>query len=280
MNRPLLCLNSGCTSGEINDFDALDIIKNAGFDGFFNDKMKHSDSKQTEALAEKAKKLGLVYQSLHAPFYGMDDLWHDESGEIAEIMEKDLLNSIDDCYNFDIPIVIMHAIIGMDRCTPTQLGIDRISKIIDYAVKKGVTIGFENTEGEMYLEKLFENFGEIKNVGYTFDSGHEMCYNFCMDLLGKYGKYLVSTHLNDNVGMTGKSPDFLDDAHLLPFDGKADWQRIADRLHKCNYNGILTFELNKHSRPNMHTNDAYIKLSAEEYICEAYNRAVRFAGLL
>lgn len=277
MDKPLLCINTGLAIYDVSDLDKMEVIKAAGFDGIFNDKGKHSDYKETEAVAEKAAKLGLIYQSLHAPFYGMDDLWHDDGGEIAKIMEQDLINSIDDCHNFDIPLVIMHAIIGMDNVTPNELGLERIGKIIDYAVKKNVTIGFENTEGEMYLGALFDRFGEIENVGFTFDSGHEMCYNRSQDMLGRFGKYLVSTHLNDNFGISDPNKlDFLDDAHVLPFDGKADWQGIADRLHKCNYDGMLTFELNKNSRPSMHTNDMYLNMTTEEYVAEAYNRAVKF----
>ena len=96
----------------------------------------------------------------------MDDLWHDEDGELAEIMRKELFNSIDNCHNLDVPIVVMHAIIGMDNHTPTELGLERIGEIIDYAVKRGVVIGFENTEGECYLKALLDRFGEIENVGY------------------------------------------------------------------------------------------------------------------
>ena len=64
----------------------------------------------------------------------MDDLWHDESGELAKIMEQELKNSIDNCRNLDVPIVVMHAIIGMDNHTPTELGLERIGKIIDYDI--------------------------------------------------------------------------------------------------------------------------------------------------
>lgn len=232
------------------------------------------------AFAEKAAKLGLVFQSIHAPFYGMDDIWHDEEGELASIMEKELLSAIDDCAETDVPIVIMHAIIGMDNFTPTELGIKRLYKVIDRAVKKGVKIAFENTEGEMYLEKIFENYGEIENVGFCIDTGHEMCYNFSRDLIGKYGEYLIATHLNDNMGITNPPEiTFLDDAHLLPFDGIADWNGIANRLNKCGYDGILTFELNAKGRMGDCPNRIYDSLSFEQYVNLAFERAVRFRDI-
>lgn len=277
-NLPPLCLGAGLGfSDKISPVNQLEAIKNAGFDACFYEKLKNSDSSGSLEFAEKAAKLGLAFQSIHAPFYGMDDIWHDEEGELASIMEKDLLNSIDDCAEAGVPIVIMHAIIGMDRCTPTDLGIERLAKVIDKAVKKGVKIAFENTEGEVYLQKIFENYGGISNVGFCIDTGHEMCYNFSHDLIGKYGKYLIATHLNDNMGITNPPEiTFLDDSHLLPFDGVADWNKIAERLNICGYDGTLTFELNAKGRKEDCPNRRYDSLSFEEYVNEAYNRAVKF----
>ena len=272
-----LCINNGLAFE--GGLEKLDAIKNVGFDGFFNDKPKHSDWKLTEQLAERAAKLGLYYQSIHAPFYGMDDIFHDESGELSDIMITDLLNSIDDCERFDVPLVIMHAIIGMDNFTPTELGLQRLEKVIDHSVKKGVTIAFENTEGEMYLEAILNRFGHLDNVGFCIDTGHEMCYNHSRDLIGKYGNLLVSTHLNDNWGITGDEITFLDDCHLLPFDGVADWENIAKRLIKCSYSGDFTFEVIAKGRQGLDTNKKYDGMNLEKYLSLAYSKAVQFKDL-
>lgn len=275
----LLCLGLGM-GFNIPETEQMEVIKSAGFDAFFYDRKKNGVKADTESVAEKAAKLGLIFQSVHAPFYGMDDIWHDESGEISKIMENDLVASIDDCHDFGVDKVIMHAIIGADNCTPTELGIKRLDKIIDHAVKRGVNIAFENTESEMYLEKIFENFGDVPNVGFCIDTGHEICYNYSNDLIGKYGKYLIATHLNDNMGMADPNVvTFYDDAHLLPFDGIADWQGIAQRLKKWGYNGILTFETIAPNRPERNANDIYKDLSFEEYVNKAYRHAVKFKEL-
>lgn len=275
-----LILSTGLSFNDIPWTDQLEVIKAAGFDGFFNDKPKHSDWKITEAMAEKAAKLGLYYHSIHAPFYGMDDIWHDEDGELSDIMITDLINSIDDCERFGVPLVIMHAIIGMDNFTPTQLGLERLERVIDHSVKRGVQIAFENTEGEMYLEKILARFGTLPNIGFCIDTGHEMCYNRGADLIGKYGELLVSTHLNDNWGVTGEEITFLDDCHLLPFDGVADWEGIAKRLNKCGYDGDLTFEVIARGRKGLDTNRKYDGMSLEQYVALAYAKAVQFRTLI
>ena len=48
-------------------------------------------------------------------------------------------------------------------------------------------------------------------------------------MLALYGEKLICTHLNDNLGIKdfeGKTT-WHDDLHLLPFDGIADWNKIA-----------------------------------------------------
>ncbi len=279
-DKPLLCLGTGLDFDEIPAVEQIEIMKSVGFDQFFYCENKNQRASDDEAVAEKAAKIGIGFHSIHAPFYAMDDMWHDESGELAKIMEQELKNSIDNCHNLDVPIVVMHAIIGMDNHTPTELGLESIGNVIDYAVKRGVKIGFENTEGECYLKALLDKYGELENVGFTYDSGHELCYNGGSDMLGKYGKYLISTHLDDNRGMTDpEHPNFLDDYHLLPFDGNADWEGIARRLNKCGFDGSLTLEVDSKGRCGSHSNDKYLGMSIEQFVRAAYDSAVRFRNL-
>lgn len=279
-DKPLLCLGTGLDFDEVPAVEQIEIMKSVGFDQFFYCEKKNQRASDDEAVAEKAAKIGIGFHSIHAPFYAMDDMWHDESGELAKIMEQELKNSIDNCHNLDVPIVVMHAIIGMDNNTPTELGLERIGNVIDYAVKRGVKIGFENTEGECYLKALLDKYGELENVGFTYDSGHELCYNGGSDMLGKYGKYLISTHLDDNRGMTDpEHPNFLDDYHLLPFDGNADWEGIARRLNKCGFDGSLTLEVDSKGRCGSHSNDKYLGMSIEQFVSAAYDSAVRFRNL-
>ncbi len=258
--------------------EQLEMVKNVGFDAFAYDREKQASSVLTGELAERAAKLGLGFEYIHAPFYGMDDVWH-ANDELAQIMIDDIYATVDDCCNFNVKNAVVHAIIGMDNCTPTELGLKRLANVIDYAVKKDVTLAFENTEGEMYLEAIFNRYGNVDNVKFCFDSGHEMCYNYSRDLLSKYGNKLAVTHLNDNVGITGDEITFLDDAHLLPFDGIADWDNMAKRLHACGYDGTLSFEVIAKGRPGRTENVIYHNLTDAEYIAKVYEKAVKFRNL-
>ena len=96
-------------------------------------------------------------------------------------------------------------------------------------------------------------------------------------MMALYGDRLNHTHFNDNRGVSGADIDWLDDLHLLPFDGIINWTDLASRLNKCGYNGYLTFELNRYSKPGRHDNDKYSLMSDEQYVAEAYARACRLA---
>lgn len=145
----------------------------------------------------------------------------------------------------------------------------------------GVKVAFENTEGEEYLAAVMERFKDSPAVGFCWDTGHEMCYNHSKDMLSLYGDKLIATHINDNLGIRDFDGNitWIDDLHLLPFDGIADWQGIADRLNKCGYDGILTFELNRCSKPDRHENDFYRDMSVEKYLTLAFMRACRVTAL-
>lgn len=272
MNNKNICVNVGMGS-DVSEYDQIEIIKAAGFDGVFFDWDRGIDR---SAQINKALASGLRLQSLHAPFYGMDDIFHADD-TLSDKMINDIIGTIDCASEFGTDLVICHAIIGMDNHSPNDLGISRLARAIEYAEKKKIRIAFENTEGLEYLQKILDAYGELPHIGFCFDSGHELCYNNKEDTLAKFGKYLFSTHLNDNMGQTGDEITFYDDSHLLPLDhGIADWQGIADRLHSCNFNGPLTFELVCRNRPERNVSDRYEKMSFEEYMAEAYRKADEF----
>ena len=107
-----------------------------------------------------------------------------------------------------------------------------------------------------------------------------MCYNGRRDLIGKYGDRLVCTHLNDNMGQTGDAVTFLDDSHMMPFDGTADWSDIALRLNKAGYTGDLTFEIAYKSRQQRDTHKIYESLDYRGFIALVLEKARKFAALL
>lgn len=248
----------------------------AGFEGFFTEWSPDSDISGWKKLADQ---IGIEYQSIHAPFGRAADMWRND--EKADIAVNELISCLKDCAENSVPIMIVHAFIGFNDHSPNEYGIQNFKKVAEAAKQLGVKIAVENTEGEEYLDALIKSFWNYKNIGFCWDTGHEMCYNHSKDLMKSYGDKIFCTHLNDNLGIKDYSGEITwkDDLHLLPFDGIADWKGIADRLNKYSYNDFLTFELCKKSKPDRHENDIYNNMPFELYLSEAYKRACRVAAL-
>ena len=256
--------------------EMLQIIKNVGFDGI---SPVWKSGAELADIVEIAEKLGLEVQSLHAPFAKAADMWSREENVLLPA-KTELKRVIDDCVKFHIPVVVAHVWIGFDyKFDMNSLYYENFEEIVGYAKEHNVKIAFENTEGIEYLRALMAHFKGDETVGFCWDSGHEMCYNYSEDLLAEVGDRLMMTHLNDNLGISrfdGKI-HWTDDLHLLPFDGIADWDYNIQRLRTARRQPILNFELNVTSKPNRHENDIYAKMDPTQYFTEAYKRACKIA---
>ncbi len=277
MYKQKLCLALNGQFG-IAPEEQVKLFKKTGFEGFAIDMSeKGIDPAPLVALA---KEENMFVEYIHAPFNKSDDMWM--QGEIGEIAVNELLDILEVCAKSEIPTVVAHTFIGFDSDNiPTEIGIERYGRLAKRATELGVKLALENTEGEEYLFALMDTFKNEKSVGFCWDTGHELCYNRSKDLMAMFGERLFVTHLNDNLGVKdyeGKIT-YIDDLHLLPFDGIADWNSIAEKLVNYSFDGPLTFELNTISKPGRHENDKYSAMPIEGYLAEAYCRACRVANL-
>lgn len=271
-----LCIGTGM-GFDIPVEEQILLIKKIGFDGFFTDTQNFEKMPE---YARIAREEGLFYQSAHAPFGDMHIMWEGNDEEAQKVTDM-LFSCIDSCKEAEVDLLICHVIIGMERHTPNAKGAQRFLKVAEYAKEKGIKIAFENTEGEEYLQAVLDICKNLDNVGFCFDSGHERCYNYSRDMLALYGNRLFATHLNDNLGMKDQNnKTWLDDLHLLPFDGNSDWEYIASRLKKSTCPEYLTFELVSKNKPGRNEHDIYSDMNFADFAAEAYKRAVKFRQII
>ena len=262
----------------IDFVEQLPLLKEAGFLGFF---VIGDPGVDLQGLTQRAQELGMVFQSIHAPWDMAAQLWHAEEAAAAKGVEK-LCRCVDDCVQCGVPVLVVHPFVGFDRHDVTEIGLERYGRVVAHARKQGIRIAFENVEGDEFLQALMNHFREDATVGFCWDTGHEMCYNRSVDQLALYGDRLICTHLNDNLGISDPQGNitWLDDLHVLPFDGAADWEGIARRLREHKFDGMLTFELNLKSKPGRHENDAYGQMAYTAFLAQAYQRACRISSML
>lgn len=263
-------------SYEIPTVDVIKLVAQIGFEAISPEWKKDVDMAEIVKAVDEA---GIVIQSLHAPFGKSANMWSEDEAVSKPALDE-LLLTLKDCHEYQIPVMVVHTWIGFDYMEkPSEAGFANYKKLVDKATEYGVKIALENTEGEEFLFALMDYFKGNDTVGFCWDSGHEMCYNHSKDLLADYGERLIITHLNDNLGISrydGKT-FWTDDLHLLPYDGIADWDEIVERLRKSRELEILNFELGIRSKPNRHDNDVYENMAIEQYFTEAYKRACKIA---
>lgn len=276
MSNIKLCLGVSGQFG-FSTAEQIRIFSEIGFDAFFTGWDPDDKIAEWNRLAAEH---GMIYQSIHAPFTNAAKMWKG-SPEEAKAAVDELCRCLEACARGSVPIMVAHTFIGFKDHEPNAFGIENYGIVARRAAELGVKLALENTEGEEYLAALMDAFRSESSVGFCFDSGHELCYNRGKDMLALYGDRLLCTHLNDNLGISDpENITWLDDLHLLPYDGVADWKGIAERLTGCGYIercGMLTFELCRQSKPNRHENDRYTELSDLDYLREVFDRASRFA---
>ncbi len=275
MWKTKLCINL-IPSLNMGTKEQLALLKQIGFDGFF---VVWEPGMNVAEIRGYAQETGMLFQSIHARWGMTADMWED--GPKAQEGIAELCACLEDCARVQVPIMVCHCYIGFDHAEPTQIGIENYGRVIAKAKELGIKIAFENCEQEQFLAALMDAFKDEYYVGFCWDTGHELCYNRSQDMMALYGDRLICTHINDNLGIRDFDGNvtWIDDLHLLPFDGIADWERIVRRLNQYNYSDVLTFELNTASKPGRHENDTYANMDGVLYLTEAYKRACRVADM-
>jgi L-ribulose-5-phosphate 3-epimerase len=238
--------------------DRLRMIKDAGFDAtslWWGDENRHLQP-------EIARKLGLEIDNIHTPFTHPNDLWLDRlDGE--EYLNM-LLQCVEDCAQHTIPIAVIHVTGFSQIAEISQIGMDRVKRLVEAAEKKGIGLAFENLAYLQHLDWIFDTI-KSDHLGFCYDSGHENCFCPDTDCLGKFGDRLFAVHLDDNFGDS--------DTHLLPFDGTVDWAKVKEKLSTCRAVPYLTMEVD--FNPKHEKSQIYQGLSAQEYLALAYQRILK-----
>lgn len=258
-------------TNQISTADQIKMIKGVGWDAFFTG----WDPARTDVWAEAAAREGMFYQSIHSPFNKVQKMW--QEGEDGVAVTNTLIDCVKDCARHNIPVMVIHPFIGFKDHTPTQVGLDNYARVVEAANKLGVTLGFENVEGEEYLAALMKAFWNEPCCGFCLDTGHEQCYNGGKDMMALYGEKLCHTHFNDNLGII--KPDapieltWHNDLHLTMGDGIVNWRGVMDRIDASPYEGPLICELSLSNKPGRNDHDKYSAMSLEDFYAFALDRA-------
>lgn len=232
-------------------YETIDAIKEAGFKNVFVQWYNVSWDVSQEEQLEYIRKKGLNVIFAHLGYKNINHIWLQDS--IGDSLIDYYKNDIKNCYNNNIPMIIMHLTSGFEAPSCSEIGIRRLQEIVDYAESLGIKVAFENTKIKGYLEYVFDHI-DSDNIGLCYDAGH--CHTHFDDEFdfSRYKNKIFAIHLHDNT-KTG-------DLHLLPFDGTINWDKLINDLCDCNYNGPVTLEL-------CYQND-YLKMDINSFYKKGY----------
>ena len=211
---------------------------------------------------------GITCDNLHAPFKGINAMWG-ENEAAAQNMFSQLVDSVDKCAQYGIPVTVVHLSSGRPMPEINELGVARFAKLFDYAAQKGVTVALEN---QRYKENLACFMERFQTPGFCWDCGHEYGVTGEVGFMKLYGHRLAALHIHDNRCGVGT------DDHLLPFDGKIDFDRVAEQIAQSGYRGTLMLEVLQNA--NITDKPFYGDLTDEQYIARAVAAARRLSDMI
>lgn len=254
-----------CLPG-IESEKTLELLKETGFEAFFS---AFGGEEAVLKLRKKADELGLVYDFIHAPFRGINNLWTPGLDYLP--LYNQILATIDAAAAAGVPTVVVHVTSGWWPPHLSDIGFARFDSLVEHAIHKGVKIAFENIRKVGNLAAIMDRYERVPEVGFCFDNGHEHCYTETVKFLDLYPTRTLCTHIHDNYGRD-KNDIWLDaDYHLVPFDGTYDFADMMARLNKYGYEGTLTMEITKKA--------PYAEMSNEDWLKMVYERLVKISNM-
>ncbi len=239
--------------------------------GFENIMIAFKDTEIEESILE-AKRCGFNIPYVHLSCREANAFW--VNSPVNEKYIKKLKSEIDLCCKYNIAIAIIHPVAGNPNTRAVGVnknGLNSILEIVNYAKSKNVKLAIENVDYDSlkYLYYILENIPK-EDLGYCYDAGHNYLYYPKIDILKKYSNRVIAVHLHDNYMDYKKYDDYTKDRHLLPLDGKLNYEYISKNIASSSYDNVIMLEVNKKSMGNQ---ERYKNLTLEEFLIEAKNRA-------
>lgn len=232
----------------------IECVASAGFDSIFT---CGNDEEYISYVNKLCLQNKLKYETLHAPFDGINDLWYADSGKAVL---KRLEHSVELAENNGIGIVIVH-LSSKENCPPvTDAGLRHFDELVNFAARKNIVLAVENQRKLGNIATILELYDKDTNVGFCWDVGHEKCFAHGREYMPLFGDRCVTTHIHDN------NLRYNVDEHLIPYDGSIDYRRTAELLNQYDYKGTLMLEIDLPKEGS----DKYKELSLEQFVYKAY----------
>jgi sugar phosphate isomerase/epimerase len=217
----------------------------------------YHDPAAIERLAGWLAETGLALHGIHAPIterLAPGDQWgesisnavSDSGRRQAAVRETDAALNI--ARRIPASVLVVH--LG----TPTAKGGENnraaafrsVEEICRLAEPIGIRVALEVIPNELSdpqsLVTLLDRDLESPSTGICLDFGHAFLMGDVGDAVETVAEHLITTHVHDNRRKN--------DDHLVPFDGKIDWDAALMSMQKVGYDGTYLMEVASTGSPN------------------------------
>lgn len=252
-----LGISYNCYAG-LDDDTQIALMKRNNFENTFIG----SENPRLDEVIKKLKQENIFCENLHGPLStetsNVNDMWR--NSERSEEIFSRIMDGVEKCGKYEIPTIVLHVTAGHTPPRPNERGYTRFIKVFERAKELGVEIACENIRPYGNLAFILEQFPE---AGFCWDVGHEACSGDSVRFMPMFGNRLKALHIHDNM-LDG-------DHHMIPYDGKIDFVRVARHIADASYNGSLMLELSTRQ------SDLYNGISPDEYYERAGKAALKLS---
>ena len=248
-----LVTNTGSLAARFGHLDAIDMIKNAGFDGFDISMDPASNPIFTDdylayakAVKKRADERDIPCLQAHSPFARL--VSEEDVARVLTLHRR----SLEICHELECPIVVVHP--GNDFTA--EQNFERLyAPLLPLAEHYGVRMATENMwnwdkERDASIPVAcgtaadFNAHIDIAGSHYLtgcLDIGHAEMRGLsttAVDMIRTLGPRLAALHVHDN--------DLHLDSHAIPFSMQIDFAAVAAALREVGYTGYVTLESERH----------------------------------
>jgi len=213
----------------------------------------HFDYHDRSAIAQLGAWLnetGLALHGIHAPIVesmGGGDRWGDPiSNAVGDSARRQAaVREADAALNIarEIPADVFVVHLG----TPTEQGGENnrtaafrsVEDICRLAEPVGIRVALEVIPNSLSdgasLVTMIERDLDFPRTGVCLDFGHAFLMGDVADAIETVAEHLITTHVHDNRGKK--------DEHLVPFEGRINWDLALMTMQKVGYDGTYLMEL-------------------------------------
>lgn len=210
--------------------ERIHITKQVGFEYLCSGSIAQLTEPGPDGFLACAEREGLPVDNVHLTGKSTTAIWFPAplGDEVVERYQREMEIAIDHGVNMGV----MHVTWGFSPAQYSEIGMERLRRLVDHAEKLGFTVCMENSAYPELFHAAMNAF-DSPHARFTFDTGHWNAFFDHDDLIfDRYGDRIAITHLADN--------DARRDLHLIPLDGCADFGKLA---HALKHVDRLTFEL-------------------------------------